>query len=253
MSRFERVLIIQVSIPSDVDSSEMHGYSSSLYRASARTVSSYARRIGATYESVSSPSGDWHPTFERLRIFREDYDIWDHIIYIDSDVVVAVGAPIFPTSTIDGPRACFTALPHISQMYRFLSDLPEGANFHLLSQELDLMKAAEAQYVSSSWIERSYFNAGVFGVNRSGRRRIREALDVVDLSIDYPMYDQTVLNLAVEKSLVTFVPLMCCFNVMVNLLGGSVNRVDILTSGSFLHFAGSSKHDFDAYCRLGAR
>lgn len=84
-----KVLIFQVHIHPGYDEStkkipNMLDYSKSLYSASNASVKEYAERMGYEYRLITEQTYH-HVAFERFRMFEEEWDEYDTIMYCDSD------------------------------------------------------------------------------------------------------------------------------------------------------------------------
>ncbi len=184
-----KLLIFQVSIPwaDNMGAANTHlAYHPKVYQASIQSVSAYAERHGVCYSVLRSPRikmPGYHPSFERLELLTPEFDCYDSVLYIDSDVVVKPDAPDPRTAVQDflGISAC-----------RVADQEPlKGIERHMREKYAGVTDA------------RKHVNTGVMYFGRQGR----EALRVMDWrryferaqALNSNANDQNVLNLMLQS------------------------------------------------------
>lgn len=81
-------LILQVNIPlHSKKSASTFYYDSDMYAASNKSVKEWAHSHGHDYILIEDLTYH-HPAFERFRMFNEEWDHYDQIMYVDSDFFV---------------------------------------------------------------------------------------------------------------------------------------------------------------------
>jgi len=176
-------LVFQVNIDSGTRGYTMFSFVPDLYDYASRAAMEYARKVGASYlvlrQSVLDIC-DYHPAWQRYAIFEQAFDIYDWILYLDADVV-AGGPDIFARYNTSG----FYAVPVLESD----PDVEPGRMGSIIRQaalfNLDLP---------------SYFNSGVFLVDRATRKKIRD-LQWKERILDYNCEDQPTINKIVQEEI----------------------------------------------------
>jgi lipopolysaccharide biosynthesis glycosyltransferase len=149
------------------------GVNQELYKYSTLSVEQYAKRIDADYKLVSQPKLNWvHPTFERFDLFFNDdwWENYDHILYLDTDVIVWPNAPnIFVE---------YPSKDNFKPVYDRI------ARKNSLSFHKNLAKGTCLEKFAPEILRTSRFNAGVFMLNKKSVDKIKSYLDYKNLQGD---------------------------------------------------------------------
>lgn len=195
-----RNCIVQFHIPAETFKDPGYnsiGVNEELLKYSLISVEQYANNIKADYQLVEDKRINWiHPTFERFDLFFNNkwWDNYDHILYLDSDLIVWPDAP------------------DIFQMY------PDVNSFKVVTDRIALRRSSEwhkKNVVNSALDEfggevlrNSRFNAGVFMLNRGSVEKMKQYLDYKNVPLD----DNQLLIYAMLKSEVPTVRMDWRFN-----------------------------------------
>lgn len=158
----------------------------------------YAMKIGAEYRLVTMPQYSdkqlpGGPAMERFQLLDKEYDSYDNIMYIDTDILPSAIAPsifeVYQAATIAGIHR-----PHPRDM----EILEKG----WLSQAVDKERYKD-----------NYVNGAILVMSREFRRYLAEAIDIDDIQCDagkhwdthgievrWPVYDQSMVSYAIAKS-----------------------------------------------------
>ncbi len=183
ITRKKHNLVFQVNIDSGTRGYTMFSYVPDLYDYASKAAMEYAKRVGASYLVLRAPLldiHDYHPAWQRYSIFEEAFDIYDWILYLDADVI-ARGPDIFATYQTPG----FHAVPVLDS-----DPFVEPARMASINRQAALFNLDIA----------TYFNSGVFLVDRETRRAIRE-LKWKDRILDYNCEDQPTINKIVHDKI----------------------------------------------------
>ena len=106
-----KTLIFQVNINPGSDKPKkkllnMFSYVEDLYTASNLNVKEYAERMGYEYRLITDQTYS-HSAFERFRIFKEEWDQYDTIMYCDSDFFFHSQTPDIIKWTETRPEVAF--------------------------------------------------------------------------------------------------------------------------------------------------
>lgn len=176
-------LVFQVNIDSGARGYTMFSFVPDLYDYASKAAMEYAREVRASYLVLREPVldiCDYHPAWQRYAIFEEDFDIYDWILYLDADVV-ARGPNIFERYHTPG----FHAVP-------VLDSDPDV--------EPARMASIQRQATLFGLNIPSYFNSGVFLVDRETRKKIRK-LRWKERILDYNCEDQPTINKIVQEEI----------------------------------------------------
>lgn len=174
--------------------------------ASAKTVLFYAMKYGVEYQMANHSNwwvNGYHggPAMERFQILDERYDVYDYILYIDTDILISDGAPnIFEEyggATVAG----------INQMHsRDKALLTEG----WLKSEFEDPKRYHQNYV----------NGAILLLSREFRQYLRGVFSIEDiqedkgthwdrngLTVRWPVYDQSMVSYWLAMSPYSLTPI----------------------------------------------
>lgn len=174
--------------------------------ASAETVAFYAMKIEAEYELANHSQwwvNGYHggPAMERFRILDPQYDVYDYIMYIDTDILISSEAPnIF--EEYEG-----VAVAGINQMQRRDREQLERGWLHNDFPNPDVYR-------------KNYVNGAIMVMSREFRQYLRGVLSVEDIQEDrgthwdrngidvrWPVYDQSMVSYWLAMSPFTLKPL----------------------------------------------
>jgi len=165
-------------IPSGFSQPEFNnlGHSDELFEYSKKSIKRYAEKIGADYHLVTQPKiNHRHPTFERFDLFKDLswYDTYNHILYLDTDVI------------------CWPDAPNIFEMY------PSTEHFKPVEDNLARKRSIQHHHNTSigsclnkydpQILKQRRFNAGVFMLNKSCAEKMSLYIDLDDPSDDNQM------------------------------------------------------------------
>lgn len=160
--------------------------------ASSALASFYAMKYANEYKLDCYSK--WHhngyhggPAMERFQLFEESYDIYDYILYLDTDILISPEAPnVF--SEYNGSDIVGIHQPHP----RDVEVLKNG----WLKDTVD-----PERYIQN------YVNGAILLLSRKFRQSIRSAIDVSNINVDkgkhwdthgldvkWPVYDQSMLS-----------------------------------------------------------
>ena len=149
------------------------GVDNELLEYSLYSAKEYARQIGADYKLIEDIRiNHRHPTFERFDLFYNDswwYD-YDHILYLDTDVVVWPSAPDI-----------FEMYPN-SMSFKVCDDRTAKSRtpeWHTDNEKQTILKDIEGIN-----LQQYRFNAGVFMLNRNCVRSMKPYLKFRDVDAD---------------------------------------------------------------------
>jgi len=171
-----RCLIIQFFVSADGYTHPGYnqiGVNKELYTYSTRSVKQYAEKINVDYRLITKSKINWiHPTFERFDLFfnEEWWEKYDHILYLDTDVIV------WPTS------------PNVFEQYPSLETFKPVhdriANKNTLAYHKDRAEGTCLEKFDPAVLKRSRFNAGVFMLNQTAVEKMKQHLDYQNLNGD---------------------------------------------------------------------
>jgi lipopolysaccharide biosynthesis glycosyltransferase len=142
------------------------GVNEELYKYSTISVKQYANRIGAEYKLITQPKINWiHPTFERFDLFFNDewWQEYDHILYLDTDVIVWPTAP-----------DVFKEYPSAS---KFKPVQDRIAKKNTLPYHTKRAKDTCLEKFTAKVLQDNRFNAGVFMLNKTAVDKMKTHLD----------------------------------------------------------------------------
>lgn len=165
-------LVIQVNIKPEgktPNGPQTFWYKKELYEASNRSVKEWAERYGHEYLLIEEQTYS-HPAFERFRIFTEDFDRWDQIMYCDSDF-------FFHATTPD-----LLAFTQQRQEKIFLTQNTTTEN----NNHAKNRQRCETQ---------TYYNSGMMVWKKEGRLLVRQSIEEALHKYKYsPLKDQDAIN-----------------------------------------------------------
>ena len=168
-----------------------------LLKYSLKSAELYAKKVGADYKLVTEPKVKWkHPTFERLDLFYNEkwWNDYDHILYLDTDVIV-------------WPQA-----PSVFELYKDLESFKpvrdKRAERYKNEDHLRIIKGTCLEGEDINWLRNNRFNAGVFMLNKKSAQQMSPYLDCAALDSD----DNTMLVYAMLKSKVKVTKMDPLFN-----------------------------------------
>ena len=221
-AKANRRLVLQVSIDSGKRGRTMFSYIPELYEASAERARLYAARTGADYLAIHAPRLQIcraHPAWQRFVMFEPEFDYYNQILYLDSDVLVRSDAPdIFETYPIEG----FYAAPVLSS-----DPSPEKRRLDSIREQCELFGLDIDQY----------FNTGVILVGVCTRKRIR-SLDWPYKIIEYKGLNQPTFNKIVQNYIG-----LSIIDWRFNFLFKRENQEDFIRQAYFIHFLGKALFD----------
>ncbi|WP_454141896.1 hypothetical protein [Microbacterium lacticum] len=161
--------------------------------ASAELAALYAMGVGAEYQMASHSrwwSHGFHggPAIERFQLLDETYDVYDYILYLDTDILIAADAPdIF--SQYDGAAIAGNNQNHAQDRLRL---------------ETGWLKD---EFPDPQRYLKNYVNGAILMMSRELRQYLRGVLSVDDMQVDrglhwkndglkvtWPVYDQSLLS-----------------------------------------------------------
>ncbi len=239
-----RNLILQIDIPTAETRNMMLGYHGELYNTSRRLFSEYAKKVEADYLCLGYRTLELHPCFERFQLFEERFDVYDHILYVDCDII---------------PK---TTAPNVFKQYenRGLCAFPEGGAFYGNNRDVDSLTEGkrlenlierrrqkgyiekEREFLSQEWLENQYFNSGVMLVDQDTRKQAR-IQGVAPYIQDFGMYDQAAFNKLAYEQQLPFTPLSYVYNGLFHIYPPE-NMPQAIRSCHFIHYAGPMKNIF---------
>ena len=87
-----KTLVIQVNIKQQNKgkSKNTFSYHDELYKTSQKSLRAYAKRCGFDYECITSDRRlpGYHPAFQRISLWHQDFKKYDNILYADCDFIV---------------------------------------------------------------------------------------------------------------------------------------------------------------------
>ncbi|MCJ8139539.1 hypothetical protein [Falsirhodobacter halotolerans] len=167
--------------------------------ASAETVSAYAMKLNADYE-MANHSKWWvngmhgGPAMERFQILEERYDVYDHILYLDTDILIA------PTA------------PSIFEEYA-TADLAGIKQGHQRDKALMENGWLKSEFPNASRYHNNYTNGAILMMSRDFRQYLRGVFSPLDIQEDkgthwdrdgikvrWPVYDQSMVSYWIAMS-----------------------------------------------------
>ena len=149
------------------------GVNEELYKYSTLSVEKYAQRIGCEYKLVNEAKINWiHPTFERFDLFfnEEWWKEYDHILYLDTDVIV------WPTA------------PNVFEQYPSLETFKPVYDRIARKNSIEYHKERAMgtclEKFDPSVLQANRFNAGVFMLNQVSVDKMKQCLDYKSLKGD---------------------------------------------------------------------
>ncbi|MEA5443276.1 hypothetical protein VB739_11995 [Cyanobium gracile UHCC 0281] len=167
-------------------------------KASSSLMSMYAMKIGAEYRLVTQPQFSERrlpggPAMERFQLLGNEYEAYDKILYIDTDILPSAEAP----SIFDDYSSADIAGIHRPHP-RDLEILKKG----WLSKAVDHNKYIE-----------NYVNGAILLMSREFRAYLIETINIDDIQCDagkhwdthgidvkWPVYDQSMVSYAIAIS-----------------------------------------------------
>ena len=149
------------------------GVNEELYKYSTISVKKYSEKIDADYQLVTEAKINFiHPTFERFDLFFNDewWKTYDHILYLDTDVIVW---PDSPNVFVEYPS-----------MDAFKPVFDRIARKNSIQYHEARAKGTCLEQFSPSILQQSRFNAGVFMLNKNCVEVMRPFLDYKTLAGD---------------------------------------------------------------------
>ncbi|SDT47323.1 TylF/MycF/NovP-related O-methyltransferase [Microlunatus soli] len=161
--------------------------------ASSETVAFYAMKYGVEYEMASHSrwwKNGYHggPAMERFQLLDERFDVYDQILYIDTDILVSPDAPNifdeYADATIAGLHQTHRRDITLLQEGWLRTEFPDPARYRA-----------------------SYVNGAILVMSRDFRQYLRGVLRVEDIQVDkgthwdrdginvrWPVYDQSMVS-----------------------------------------------------------
>lgn len=161
--------------------------------ASAQTVALYAMKYGAEYEMAGHPrwwGNGYHggPAMERFQLLDEQFDVYDMIMYIDTDILISPEAPNifeeYADATIAGLHQTHRRDITLLEEGWLRNEFPDPARYRA-----------------------SYVNGAILLMSRDFRQYLRGVLRVDDIQVDkgthwdrdgikvqWPVYDQSMVS-----------------------------------------------------------
>jgi hypothetical protein len=183
-----RNCIVQYHVPAENYKDPSYnniGVNEQLLPYSFFSVKKYAEKIGADYILINEKRIDWkHPTFERFDLFFNDvwFTEYDHILYLDTDLVVWPEAPNI-----------FEMYPSL-ETFKIVQD--RIAERRSVEQHNNIVKNNILNCFDGKILKENRFNAGVFMINKSCVNEIKKYLDYKNIDTD----DNSLLIYAMLKS-----------------------------------------------------
>ena len=149
------------------------GVNEELYKYSTISVKKYSEKIDADYQLVTEAKINFiHPTFERFDLFFNDewWKTYDHILYLDTDVIVW---PDSPNVFVEYPS-----------MDSFKPVFDRIARKNSIQYHEERAKGTCLEQFSPSILQQSRFNAGVFMLTQHSAHRMKPFLDYKNLTGD---------------------------------------------------------------------
>lgn len=161
--------------------------------ASAELATLYAMKHGAEYQ-IASHSRWWSegyhggPAIERFQLLDEKYDVYDYVLYLDTDILISPDAP---------------------NIFEEYAGAVVAANNQNHSQDkLRLTDGwLKSEFPDPQRYLKSYANGAILLMSREFRQYLRGVLDVADMQVDvgrhwtrdgmlvrWPVYDQSLLS-----------------------------------------------------------
>lgn len=174
--------------------------------ASAETVAFYAMKYGAEYKMASHSRwwvNGYHggPAMERFQLLDEEYDVYDNILYIDTDILISNDAPnIFDEYS-------GASIAGIHQMH---------------SRDRTLLEEGwlKNEFPNPQRYRDSYVNGAILMLSRGFRQYLRGVLSVEDIQDDkgthwdrngtdvrWPVYDQSMVSYWLAMSPFSLTPI----------------------------------------------
>lgn len=161
--------------------------------ASSETLSFYAMKYGVEYQMANHSKwwvNGYHggPAMERFQLLDEKYDVYDHILYIDTDILVSADAPnIFEEYS-------GSVIAGIHQLH--------GRDKKLLEEGW-----LKGEFDNPQRYRDCYVNGAILLLSRDFRQYLRGVLSVDDIQEDkgthwdrdgvkvrWPVYDQSMVS-----------------------------------------------------------
>lgn len=240
-------LIVQVDIPGEVKENKMHGYYENLYDNSKERFMQYAKKNGADYLCIHTSKYPLHATYERFQIFGENFDCYDMILYVDCDIIPTKSAPNIFAEYSD---VAFAAFSEGSVFYGNNKELQKEFNFNsrmenIINRRIEKGYLQEEQkYLSEEWLENSYFNGGVFLINKSTRIALRKN-GLKSYLQSYALFDQSAMNRMIYENDIPFSHLSYKYNGLFHFYDNRM-KAKIIKNSYFIHFCGPMKNLYNA-------
>ena len=232
-----RDAILQVDIPASSAVDGMMSYRPELFRESSRRADAAAKRWGADYLRITNVKFGLHPVFEKFRVFGSEFDCYERVLYLDSDVLVKNTA----ASPFERHDSGFWALPEHKWYVEggavgeqtFEGPLP------FLLYWMRLFDADARSITSNAWVDEHYFNSGVWLVDSASRSALRDQFE--RYVVPHVMHDQSALNRLLRDSGVPVRALEPYYNLLVTSFSKTETLARAIYSSGFVHFAGDTK------------
>lgn len=161
--------------------------------ASAETASFYAMKYGCDYQMghyskwwVNGMHGG--PAMERFQLIGEEYDAWDYVLYLDTDILVSPDAPnifdIYEGADLAGINQGHKRDKSLLEGGWLLNEFPDPSRYH-----------------------NNYANGAILLMSRDFRQYLRGVLTPEDIEVDkgthwnrdgmkvrWPVYDQSMVS-----------------------------------------------------------
>ena len=149
----------------------------SLAQVTHPLMQEYAKRVGADFGAITSPSGEaWGPHWEKLQLYNILGREYDRVIYLDTDCVLRPDCP---------------------DLFEIVPENTVGAfNEGLFMPRTEVMRQGIQRYVKGDlgWDGR-YWNTGVMVLSRKHRHLFKPPGGEFDFANEL-MFEQTYLNVA---------------------------------------------------------
>lgn len=136
-----KTLVLQVNIKMDgakkPKSKNTFSYHDEMYKMSQNSLRAWAKKNGFDYKAITSDSRlpGYHPAFQRISLFHDDFKEYDNIVYADCDYIMHKSTPNLIEWT-DQQSETFFATPDASAAPKLKWAKAFNSGFFVIKREL---------------------------------------------------------------------------------------------------------------------